>query len=113
MSIQDTFEEVLHVVATDWRPSRVESREAVRKAVMAAAREHGGRVHAATVREHLPTWVASAQIGAVILRLVRRGYLVETGKYAPNGKRGKARNAAKQSRIRRLVRPIPPEGVQP
>lgn len=48
MSAAALFDEI-DAVATDWRPSRVESREAVRVAIMRAANEHGGLVHAADV----------------------------------------------------------------
>lgn len=105
-------QDVLDVVATDWRPSRVQSREAVRVAIMRAATDHGGLVHAADVRTHLPSWVNPAQIGAVTCRLVRAGFLTPTGKYRPNGKGGDARNITKRSEVRRLVKPIPPEAVR-
>jgi len=110
---QDTFDEVLGAVADDWRPSREESREAIRKAVHAAAAANGQRVTAATIRPHLPPWVATEQIGAVMWRLQSRGYLTRTTRYAPNGKGGKARNSAKRSPVYRLERPIDPAGVQP
>jgi len=105
-AVQDTFEAVLAAVATDWRPSRVESREAVRQAVMAAAREHGGRVTAATIRPHLPTWVNPASIGAAINAYRLAGWLIRTG-WAPNG--GPSRNAAKQSPVYRVTGAIPKE----
>ncbi len=108
---QPTFDDVMHAVITDWRPSRVESREAIRVAVMAAASERGGLVHIAAVRRHLPSWVVPAQIGAVMNRLVRRGFLVETGRLEPNGD-DSSRNGSKPSPVRRLMHPIPPEAVQ-
>jgi len=111
--VQDTFEDVLTAVADDWRPSREESREAIRVAVLAAAAEHDGRVTAATIRPHLPTWCATEQIGAVMWRLARRGYITRTGGYTANGKGGRARNSGKRSPIYRVVRPIDPAGVQP
>lgn len=103
------FDEI-DAVATDWRPSRVESREAVRQAIMRAAREHGGLVHAADVRPLLPVWVNPSQIGAVTCRLVRAGYLTPTGRFRPNGGEG-SRNRTKRSEVRRLARPIPKEAV--
>lgn len=104
---QPTFDEVLTAVATDWRPSRVESREAVRQAVMAAAREHGGRVTAATIRPHLPAWCNPHSIGAAINAFRLAGWLVRTG-WAPNDG-SKSRNAAKQSPVYRLTGVIPKE----
>lgn len=100
----------LDIVAADWRPSRVESREAIRKAVMRAAAEHRGLVHAATVREHLPAWVNPQQIGAVMCAWVRQGYLRPTGRYRANGQTA-SRNRTKASEVRRLVKPIPPESL--
>lgn len=109
---QDTFDDILGAVLSDWRPSRVESREAIRKAVMAAAAERHGLVHIAAVRRHLPPWCDPASIGAVMNRLVRRGYLSNTGKYEPNGDPNpKARNAAKPAPVRKLLRPIPPDAL--
>ena len=103
------FDEI-DAVANDWRPSRVESREAVRVAIMRAANEHGGLVHIADVRPLLPSWVNPSQIGAVICRLVRAGYLTPTGRFRPNGQR-QSRNSQKRSEVRRLARPIPKEAV--
>lgn len=102
--------DLIDVVAQDWRPSRVDSREAIRWAVLKTAEQHNGTVHITGIREHLPAWVAAEQVGATVCLLVRRGYLQGTGKYAPNG--GSAsRNASKPAEVRRLVRPIPVEAV--
>lgn len=101
----------LDVVASDWRPSRVDSREAVRAAIMRAASDERGLVHIATVRRHLPAWVNPSQIGATICVLVRRGYLKPTHRYRDNGQT-KSRNRTKRAEVRRLVRPIPPEAVK-
>lgn len=98
----------LDVVARDWRPSRVESREAIRQAVMRAAADHRGLVHIADVRPLLPSWRNPAQIGAVLCAWVRQGYLTPTGRYRPNGD-GASRNRSKPAEVRRLARPIPPE----
>jgi len=106
-AIQDTFDAVLGAVVRDWRPSRVESREAIRLAVMKAATAEHGLVHIATVRLYLPAWVVPAQIGSYINALVRAGYLKPTGRVRRNGGTG-ARNASKPAEVRRLVRPIPP-----
>lgn len=100
----------LDVVAADWRPSRVESREAVRAAIMRAASDERGLVHIARVRQYLPPWVASEQIGAVMCSLVRQGFLRPTGRYRENGQT-KSRNRTKRAEVRRLVRPIPPSAV--
>lgn len=110
-TVQDTFDAVLGAVVTDWRPSRVESREAIRRAIMRAAAEHHGLVHIAQVRPLLPPWCAPAQVGAVICQLVRSGYLCPTGRYRPNGG-DVSRNRAKRAEVRQLVRPIPPEAVR-
>ena len=97
----------LDLLATAWFPTAQESREAIRRAVMAAAAEHRGLVHAATVREHLPSWVNPSQIGAQMCAWVRQGYLTPTGRYRPNGGES-SRNRTKPSEVRRLVKPIPP-----
>lgn len=101
----------IDIVAQDWRPTRVESREAIRVAIMRTAADHNGRVHIIGIRQHLPAWTTPAQIGAVVCLLVRHGYLVPTGRTRPNGDL-KARNRTKRSEVRKLVRPIPPEAVQ-
>lgn len=98
----------IDAVARDWRPSRVESREAIRQAVMRAAAEHRGLVHIADVRPLLPSWCNPAQIGAALCAWVRQGYLKPTGRYRDNGGTG-SRNGAKPAEVRRLVRPIPRE----
>lgn len=103
---QPTFD-AIDVAVRDWRPSRVESREAIRLAVLRAAEQHGGRVHIADVREHLPSWVNPNQIGAYLCALVRTGHLVPTGHYRPNAGTA-ARNGSKPAEVRRLVRAIPP-----
>lgn len=105
------IQDELDAVVTDWRPSRVESREAIRVAVMKAAGDHGGLVHAGTIREHLPPWVNPQQIGAVVCALVRKGFLVPTGRMTRSGT-PTSRNRAKASEVRRLVRPIPREAVR-
>lgn len=109
---QPTFEDVLHAVESDWRPSRVDSRERVRQAVMDCARDNEGLVHASTLRPYLPEWVAPAQIGAVVNLLVRKGYLVATGRLERSGRR-ESRDAAKWLPVRKLVRPVPVELVNP
>lgn len=112
-AVQDTFDEVLGAVFTDQStPIKRDSREAVRRAVMRAARKHGGRVTAATIRPFLPRWVVSAQIGSTIRALELAGYLVHTGAYAPNGDAG-SRNASKRSPVYRLTDDIPKQAVQP
>jgi hypothetical protein len=103
--------DVLDVVATDWLPTRAASRQAVRVAIMRAAAEHRGLVHAGTMREHLPPWVDPHQIGATVCALVRKGYLKPTGRLTRSGD-PKSRNRAKASEVRRLVKPIPPEAVK-
>lgn len=106
---QDTLDVVVDAVLADHRPSRRDSRAAIRDAVIAAAQDRDGLVHIAGVRRHLPAWVDPASIGAAMNRLVRRGHLVPVGKYEPNG--GGSRNASKPSPVRRLVKPIPPDAL--
>lgn len=102
--------ETLAAVESNWLPSRVESREAIRKAVMLAAYMNDGLVHIADVRPFLPDSVAPEQIGAQIAGLQARGFLEPTGEYRPNGD-SKAGNQSKPAMVRRLVRPIPPESA--
>ncbi len=112
-AVQDAFDTVLAAVADDRRSNSSNSREAVRVAVNAAARAHGQRVTAATIRPYLPSWVATPQIGSTVNRLRSRGYLVKTGKYTANGKGGDARNQGKRSPIYKVTGHIPREAVQP
>lgn len=104
-------QDVLDVIVEDHRQTRVDTREAIRRAVHAAAAERRGLVHIAAVRRHLPTGIAVEQIGAVTNRLVRRGYLVPTGRYEPNGDTH-ARNGNKPAAVRRLTKLIPPEALR-
>lgn len=106
MTAQPMFDEI-DAVVRDWRPSRVESREAIRLAVLRAAEQHKGLVHIADVREHLPAWTNPNQVGAYLCALVRTGHLTPTGRYRPNGDES-SRNRTKPAEVRRLVRPIPP-----
>lgn len=86
-------------------PSRRDDRQAVRRAVMLAAAEHRGLVHASWVRPHLPVDVEPHVIGAVIGALHRSGHLAPTTQRPlPNG--GPSGNATKLSRVSRLVKPI-------
>ena len=110
MSTTPLFDEI-DLTAADWRPSRVESREAVRKAVLRTAAAHGGLVHIADMRPLLPSYVNPQQIGSAICAWVRQGYLVGTSHYRPNAGTG-SRNASKPAEVRRLVRPIPPEALR-
>lgn len=112
--VQDTFD--VETLADDESlPIKRDTREAVRLAVNAAAREHGGRVTAATIRPHLPKWCNPQQIGPTILRLERRGYLVRTGHYDRNGKNdNRAKNGAKRSPVYRVAEiPVPVDAVEP
>ncbi len=109
--MSDAVQDVIDAVLADIRPSRVETREAIRLAVHKAASDRRGLVHISAVRRHLPPWVSVAQIGAVTNRLVCRGYLVPTGRYEPNGDTH-ARNGGKPAAVRRLIRPIPPEALR-
>lgn len=105
-AIQDEIDATVH----DWRPSRVDSREAIRVAIMRTAADHHGRVHIVGIRQYLPSWVVPAQIGAVVCALVRLGYLTPTGRFRPNADTSTdARNRTKRAEVRKLVRPIPPE----
>lgn len=111
-AIQEQFA-VVEAVSDDWRPTRVESREAIRLAVLKAAEDRHGLVHITGIRRHLPPWVTPAQIGPAINRLVRRGFLVNVGKYEPNADPSiHARNGAKPAPVRRLTKYIPPDAVQ-
>ena len=101
-------QDTLDFVAAD--PTQAESREAIRRAVIRAAAEHRGLVHAAGVREFLPAGVNPSQVGATICALVRLGYLVPTGRFRPNGGTA-AGNRSKMSEVRRLIRLIPPSAV--
>lgn len=98
--------DVLDVVATDWRPSRVESRAAVVAAIEAVAATHDGEVHISTVRPLIPSWTNEHQIGAMFCALRRTGYLTPTGEYRDNGGT-RSRNGAKPARVYHLTRPIP------
>lgn len=107
--VQDTLD-VLDAVASDWRPSRVEARRAIREAIHRAAQDNRGLVHIAQVRPHLPEWIDPHQVGALLSALTRKGYLIPTGRYRPNGD-PKSGNAAKPAEVRRLSRYIPMEEV--
>lgn len=94
----------IDITAAEWRSH--DSIAAVRLAVIRAAQEHRGMVHAADVRAFLPPWVSPWVVGAYTCALVRQGYLVSTGRYRPNGDAA-SRNRTKVSEVRRLVKTIP------
>ena len=110
-TVQDSFDDVMAALGSAWPPIERDSRQAVRLAVMRAAASGHGLFTAATVRRYLPAWVAPAQVGSTFNALRSRGYAVNTGRYRANG--GASRNAAKPSPLWKLLRPIPPEAVQP
>ena len=110
-TIQPTIDDFLDALMTGGVPNADATREAVRVAVTRVARENGGLVHIAQMRPLLPASAQRPQIGAVMNRLARRGYLVATGHYRPNGDAA-SRNQSKPSPVWRLMRPIPPEAVQ-
>jgi len=95
----------LRAIHTDWRPSRVTAREALRLAINECARLHEDRVHISLFRHLLPPTVPPPAIGAAISAWTKAGYLELTDVLAPMG--GTAGNANKWSPVRRLVRPIP------
>lgn len=95
-------------LATDPTPRAVDAREQIRLAVMAAAADRRGLVHIAAVRRHLPQSVAPRYLGASMNRLVRRGFLVPTSRYEPNGD-AHSRNASKPAPVYRLKDAIPPD----
>ena len=99
--------DALTVVATDWRPSRVEARRAIRLAIL-LAQDADGHVHIADFRHLLPSWIDGHQIGAFICHQVRAGRLVPTGRYRPNGDEGN-RNRTKPAQVYRIAAPIPEE----
>lgn len=108
--VEAAVSERTEAVHADPLPSRVASREAIRRAVHRAAAEHSGRVHIADVRPHVPEWARGPQVGAALRAWTQQGYLALTGEWAPNGDPNpKAGNASKPAPVRQLVHPIPPE----
>lgn len=99
-------------VAREWKPSAADSREAIRVAIMRAASDERGLVHAATVRKHLPAWVQPQLVGAVTSELIRTGYLRPTGRLRRSEQNGPSGNRGKRLEVRRLIKPIPPAAVQ-
>jgi hypothetical protein len=97
----------LNAVATDWRPSRLEARRAIRRAIITAAELNDGEVHVADVRPMLPPHIDLHQLGAFIAGLVSAGILVNTSEWRPYGGPKSSGNSHKPSRVRRLVRDIP------
>jgi hypothetical protein len=99
--------DVLAGMASDPRPSAVDDRAEIARAITRAAAEHRNLVTAFTIRRYVPATVNPAYIGSTVNRLARRGVLVATGKYRRNGNAG-ARNATKLSPLWRLERAIEP-----
>ena len=96
----------LDVVATDWRPSARDDREAIYEAIERAAADNNGEVHIADVRQNLDRDVDPHRIGAAICHLVRQGVLVGTGKFRDNGNH-RSRNRTRPAEVRYLTQPIP------
>lgn len=111
-SVQPDLFETLDAVAADWRPSRVEARREIRKAISACAAKHGGKVHIQWFRPYLPEWIDPHQVGAVVAALHSTGHLVSTGDYLPNGGPARSGNATKPALVRLLIKPIRDEDFE-
>lgn len=98
----------IDATAADWRPSSADIRNEIRNAVETAAQKHGGLVHIADVREHLPAWVTGPRVGANICALVRKGLLVHTDIIRPNGN-ARTRNRTRPSGVYRYAGATPRE----
>lgn len=100
--------DAIDLTARDWRPTSVEVRAEIHRAITTTAEAHDNLVHIADIRELLPRWATGPQVGAAICALVRRGLLTHTGRYLPNGN-ARTRNRHRPAEVYRLVRPIPKE----
>lgn len=98
--------DAIDVVATDWRPSRVEARVEILRAIDLVAAQNDGLVHTSWMRPHLPSWIDPHQIGAMVCALVRQRVLVDTGRVLPNGGHA-SRNRTKRAAVYRLAAPVP------
>jgi hypothetical protein len=105
---QLTLDDFLEGLASDPTPRAVDALESIRLAVLAAAADRHGLVHIAAIRRHLPQSVAPRFLGSTVNRFVRRGFLVPTGRYEPNGDAA-SRNGCKPAPVYRLHGPIPPQ----
>lgn len=99
--------DVIDAVATDWLPSRVDDRAALRQALRDAAAVHTD-LHIGIIRLYLRRDVEPHQIGAFMTAMVRRGVLVWDGGHAANGNT-RTRNAQRPVKTYRLAAPIPEE----
>lgn len=104
-----TTQDEIDITAVDPRPGPTAIRAAIHDAIRRCATLYG-EVHIAQVRARLPLWATGPQVGATICALTRSGHLVGTGRYAPNGNTT-TRNRTRPAEIRRLVRPLPKEGL--
>jgi hypothetical protein len=102
MSTADTLE----AVHSAWLPSAEDDRAHIMAAIKAAADEHHGEVHAATVRQHLTRDVNPSRIGAAFAALIAQKVLVFAGRYERNGG-VKSGNANKPSPVYLLVGDLP------
>ena len=107
-AVQDAL--ILNAVADDWRPSRVDSREAIRQAINEAARIQGWRITPADLRPYYPAWINPNQVGPCLRRLRLRGHLVLISHNARYGSKG---NGDKPAPVYRVNGVIPREAVQP
>lgn len=109
-AVQDALDIPVDAPAEETGPTQAASREAIRVAIMRAASEHGGLVHASGVRQHLPEWVHPQLVGAVTSELIRAGYLAPQGTFR-RSEQSASGNRAKRLEVRRLTKPIPRAAV--
>lgn len=103
----DTLE-LLDGLADDPTVSKTMSRRAILTAINVAADAHRGKVTAAWVRPHLPSWVNPSQVGAVVSALTRAGVLEETSEIHESGN-AQSRNGTRLMKVYRRVCPIDPD----
>lgn len=101
----------LDALAGDPSVSKTMSRQAVILAINTAADNHRGRVSAAWVRPHLPTWVNPSQVGAVISALSKQGLLARTTEICESGNAA-SRNSTRIMPVYHRPRTIPTDPTE-
>lgn len=93
---------LLDEIAADPSTRNAATMRAIYRAILDAALDNGGEVHASTVREHLPAYLKSEhRIGNAFSQLVRCNAITDTGEVR-RSENARSRNANRRTPVYRV-----------